>query len=156
MSVYRTNISFDKYQMEGISRFVPWYPTLTMPSAFTFSKTSREPSSTSWMTRLADHTRRWTTRWWKPSENAGVTTNIGAIDHSRYPMFTVNHFNGPMTYSPEGFLDHNLGSLNPVYISLLRGSIVGMADSAEGAGPTNPFVKGLFSGKGIATKHTQE
>jgi hypothetical protein len=51
-------------------------PTLTMMSVFLFSKPGPGlgASFTSWMTRLADHTRRWITRWCKPSVNAGVTT----------------------------------------------------------------------------------
>jgi hypothetical protein len=35
---------------------------------------------------------------------------------------------------------------------ILRGSIVGAADTAEGAGSINPFIKGLFSGIVIATQ----
>ena len=77
---------------------------------------------------------------------------VGDIDHSGYPTFTVNHFNGPVTHSSEGFLDRNLDSLNPDFVSLLRGSVVGAADSAEGAGSINPFIKGLFSGQVIATQ----
>ncbi|KAI9452577.1 P-loop containing nucleoside triphosphate hydrolase protein [Boletus coccyginus] len=34
------------------------YPTSTTPSVFTFSKTSLAASPTSWMTRVADHTKR--------------------------------------------------------------------------------------------------
>jgi hypothetical protein len=42
-------------------------------------------------------------------------------------MFTVNHFNGPVTYSSEGFLERDLDALNPDYVSLLRGA----ADGSE-------------------------
>jgi hypothetical protein len=77
---------------------------------------------------------------------------VGNIDHSGYPTFTVNHFNGPVTYSSEGCLSRNLDSLDPDFISILRGSIVSAADTAEGAGSINPFIKGLFSGKVIATQ----
>jgi len=59
---------------------------------------------------------------------------------------------GLFTYSSEGFLDHNLDSLNPNFILLLRGSIVGAADGAEGAGRFNPFIKSLFFGKAIVTQ----
>ncbi|KAG8216178.1 P-loop containing nucleoside triphosphate hydrolase protein [Butyriboletus roseoflavus] len=69
---------------------------------------------------------------------------VGAIDRSGYPTFTVNHFNGPVTYSSDGFLDRNLDSLNPDFVSLLRGS--------SRVGSINPFVKGIFSGKAIATQ----
>ena len=54
-----------------------------------------------------------------------------------------NHFNGQVTYSSEGFL---------VRISLLRGIAGTASDGAEGAGSMNLFVKGLFSGKAIATQ----
>jgi chitin synthase len=72
----------------------------------------------------------------------------GAIDRSGYPSFTVNHFNGPVTYSSEGFLDRDLDAINPDFVSLLRGA----ADGLEGSGSINPFVKGLFSAKAIATQ----
>lgn len=72
----------------------------------------------------------------------------GSIDRTGFPTFTVNHFNGPVTYSSEGFLEKNLDALNPDYVSLLRGA----ADGLEGSGSINPFVKGLFSAKAIATQ----
>ncbi|KAF8428889.1 P-loop containing nucleoside triphosphate hydrolase protein [Boletus edulis BED1] len=43
------------------------------------------------------------------------------------------------------FLERTLDFLNPDSISLLRGSLAGV-------GPANPFVKGLFSAKAIATQ----
>jgi chitin synthase len=67
------------------------------------------------------------------------------------PDIHRHYFNGPATYSSEEILDRNLDSLNPDFVSLLRGSIAGAADGAEGAGSINPFVKGLFSGKVITT-----
>ena len=67
------------------------------------------------------------------------------IDRSGYSTFTVNHFNGPVTSSSEGFLDRNLNSLDPDFVLLLCGSIVGAADGTEGAGSINPSVKGIFS-----------
>ena len=65
---------------------------------------------------------------------------------------SVNHFNGPTTYSSEGFLNRNLDSLNPDFVYLLSGSMAGTADSAEGAGSINPFIKGIFSAKAIVTQ----
>ncbi|KAF8416231.1 P-loop containing nucleoside triphosphate hydrolase protein [Boletus edulis BED1] len=50
------------------------------------------------------------------------------------------------------FLERTLDFLNPDSISLLRGSLAGASDGAEGVGPANPFVKGLFSAKAIATQ----
>jgi hypothetical protein len=48
-------------------------------------------------------------------------------------------FDGPVTYSAEGFLERDLDPLNPDFVSLLRGSL-------------KPFVKELFFGKAIATQ----
>ncbi|KAJ7433178.1 hypothetical protein B0H11DRAFT_1614720, partial [Mycena galericulata] len=61
--------------------------------------------------------------------------------------FTISHFNGPGTYSAEGFLQRNLDVRNPDFVSLLR------RESDVGTGGSgNPFVvKGLFSGKAIGT-----
>ncbi|KAG6369434.1 hypothetical protein JVT61DRAFT_14849 [Boletus reticuloceps] len=77
---------------------------------------------------------------------------VGPVNRSGSPMFTINHFNGPVSYSSEGFLEHNFDSLNPDVISLLCGSLASASDSAEGVGSANPFVKGLFSAKAIATQ----
>jgi len=93
---------------------------------------------------------------------------LGAMDRSGYATFTVNHFNGPVTYSSEGFLERNLDALNPDFVALLRGTSASASASApasaagaglgtgtdamEGAGSINPFVKGLFLGKAIATQ----
>ncbi|KAJ6481577.1 glycosyltransferase family 2 protein [Mycena vitilis] len=81
----------------------------------------------------------------------------GGLDRAGFPTFTISHFNGPVTYSAEGFLVRNLDALNPDFVSLLRGEaeVVG-ALSVGGAGgnggSVNPFVKGLFSGRAIATQ----
>ncbi|KAI9449751.1 hypothetical protein HD554DRAFT_2044378 [Boletus coccyginus] len=77
---------------------------------------------------------------------------IRPIDCLGYPTFTVNYFNRPVIYSSEDFLDCNLDSLNSNFILLLRGSTIGVVDSAEGARSVNPFIKGLFSGKAIMTQ----
>ena len=81
--------------------------------------------------------------------------------------FTVNHFNGPVTYSSKGFFECNLNVLNLDFVALLWGTStasttvslsaagVGLGtgtDAIEGAGSINPFIKGLFSGKAIATQ----
>jgi hypothetical protein len=54
----------------------------------------------------------------------------------------------------EGFLGRNFDSLNPDFVSLLRGNAAGCKATAggEGSGSINPFVRVLFSGKGIATQ----
>jgi chitin synthase len=72
----------------------------------------------------------------------------GDADRSGHPTFTVHHFNGPVTYSSESFLERNLDALNPDFVSLFRGT----SDGVESPGSINPFVKGLFSAKAIATQ----
>ena len=84
-----------------------------------------------------------------------------------YVVFTVNHFNGPVTYSSDGFLERNLDVLNLDFVGLLWGAStsvstsaaisaagvgLGTTDTLEGAGSINPLVKGLFSGKAIVTQ----
>ncbi|KAG6837153.1 hypothetical protein H0H93_013743 [Arthromyces matolae] len=71
----------------------------------------------------------------------------GSSDRNGNLTFTINHFNGPITYSSESFLARNLDALNPDFVSLLRG-----IDGQETSGSINPFVKGLFSAKAIATQ----
>ncbi|KAI5997553.1 P-loop containing nucleoside triphosphate hydrolase protein [Pisolithus albus] len=90
-------------------------------------------------------------KWWG---NHSSFKSGGGLDRSGFPTFTICHFNGPVTYSPEAFLECNLDALNPDFVALLRGTAVGagIADGGEGAGSINPFVKGLFSGKAIATQ----
>ena len=80
---------------------------------------------------------------------------VGAMDRDGYPTFTVKHYNGPVTYSAGGFLERNLDALNPDFVSLLRGmDVPGITTlgGGEGAGSVNPFVKGLFNGRAIATQ----
>ncbi|KAI5983209.1 P-loop containing nucleoside triphosphate hydrolase protein [Pisolithus albus] len=90
-------------------------------------------------------------KWWG---NHSSFKSGGGLDRSGFPTFTICHFNGPVMYSPEAFLERNLDALNPDFVALLRGMAVGagIADGGEGAGSINPFVKGLFSGKAIATQ----
>ncbi|KXN87631.1 Chitin synthase 8 [Leucoagaricus sp. SymC.cos] len=81
----------------------------------------------------------------------------GAIDRSGFPTFTINHFNGAVTYSSENFLERNLDAVNPDFVSLLRGATgadagAGGINDGTGLGSINPFVKGLFSNKAIATQ----
>ncbi|KAJ7117961.1 glycosyltransferase family 2 protein [Mycena crocata] len=96
--------------------------------------------------KKTDHTmvEAFTKRWGNHSSfKAG-----GGMDKSGFPTFTIAHFNGPVTYSSEGFLARNLDALNPDFVSLLRGE----GEGPSGSGSNNPFVKGLFSGKAIATQ----
>ena len=44
---------------------------------------------------------------------------LGEMDRAGYTTFTVNRFNRPVTYSLDGFLEHNLDALNPDFVGLL-------------------------------------
>ncbi|GBE85565.1 hypothetical protein SCP_0800820 [Sparassis crispa] len=61
---------------------------------------------------------------------------------------------GPVTYSSHEFLDRDLDALDPDFVSLLRGASASTTDtpSADGSGSINPFVRGLYSAKAIATQ----
>lgn len=141
----------NEYNLEGISRFVPQVPYFDNSECIRLLQNTpgglihimddqarRQPKKT-------DHTmvEAFTKRWGNHS-----SFKAGAVDRSGYPSFTVNHFNGAVTYSSEGFLDRNLDAINPDFVSLLRGAV----DGLEGSGSINPFVKGLFSAKAIATQ----
>lgn len=141
----------NEYNVEGIARFVPQVPHFENTECVRLLQNSpgglihimddqarRQPKKT-------DHTmvEAFSKRWGNHS-----SFKTGSIDRSGFPSFTVNHYNGPVTYSAEGFLDRNLDAINPDFISLLRGA----ADGHEGSGSINPFVKGLFSAKAIATQ----
>ncbi|KAJ7473492.1 glycosyltransferase family 2 protein [Mycena latifolia] len=96
--------------------------------------------------KKTDHTmvEAFTKRW---GNHSSFKTG-GGLDRAGFPTFTINHFNGPVTYSAEGFLARNQDALNPDFVSLLRGSGEGAGDG----GSVNPFVKGLFNGRAIATQ----
>ncbi|KAG1818874.1 glycosyltransferase family 2 protein [Suillus variegatus] len=130
----------DEYQNEGISRFVPTCPGGLIHIMDDQARRSHKKTDHSMVEAFG---KRWSNH---------SSFKVGVIDRSGFPTFTVNHFNGPVAYSAEGFLDRNLDALNPDFVSLLRGSASGISDGAEGAGSMNPFVKGLFSGKAIATQ----
>lgn len=142
-------IHVNEYAEEGISRFVPQVPYFdntecirllqNKPGGLTLimdDQARRAPKKTN-HTMVEAFQKRWGNH---------SSFKAGTIDRSGFPTFTVNHFNGPVTYSSDGFLERNLDALNPDFVSLLRGA----ADGLTGSG--NPFVKGLFSGKAIATQ----
>ena len=141
----------NEYNVEAISRFVPQVPYFdnaecirllqNIPGGLIHimdDQARRQPKKT-------DHTmvEAFSKRWGNHS-----SFKTGTADRSGYPSFTISHFNGAVTYSAEGFLDRNLDAINPDFVSLLRGA----ADGLEGTGSINPFVKGLFSAKAIATQ----
>ncbi|KAH7883110.1 glycosyltransferase family 2 protein [Phlebopus sp. FC_14] len=145
----------DEYQTEGISRLVPSVPYFdnaecvrllqNKPGGLIHIMDDQARRSH----KKTDHTmvEAFGKRWGNHS-----SFKVGSVDRSGFPTFTVNHFNGPVTYSAEGFLERNLDALNPDFVSLLRGSTTSTTDGVEGTGSINPFVKGLFSGKAIATQ----
>ncbi|KAL4248592.1 TRAFAC class myosin-kinesin ATPase superfamily protein [Abortiporus biennis] len=145
----------ESYNNEGIARFVPQVPYFDNSECIRLlqhrpgglihimdDQARRQP-------RKTDHTmvEAFSKRWGNHS-----SFKVGAIDRSGFPTFTVNHYTGPVTYSAEGFLDRNLDYLNPDFVSLLRGTSSGDAPVTDGSGSDNPFVKGLFSAKAIATQ----
>ncbi|KAF9225027.1 glycosyltransferase family 2 protein [Gyrodon lividus] len=145
----------DEYQTEGISRFVPTVPYFDNAECVRLLQNKLGglihimDDQARRSHKKTDHTmvEAFGKRWGNHS-----SFKIGTMDRSGFPTFTVNHFNGPVAYSAEGFLERNLDALNPDFVSLLRGSSSNSSDGAEGAGSINPFVKGLFSGKAIATQ----
>ncbi|KII91880.1 glycosyltransferase family 2 protein [Plicaturopsis crispa FD-325 SS-3] len=147
----------DEYNNEGIARFVPQVPYFdnsecirllqNTPGGLTHimdDQARRAPKKT-------DHTmvEAFGKRWGNHS-----SFKVGSMDRSGFPTFTVNHFNGPVTYSADGFIERNLDALSPDFVSLLRGTSTSPSDPSggEGSGSNNPFVKGLFSAKAIATQ----
>jgi chitin synthase len=80
---------------------------------------------------------------------------VGSVDRSGFPTFAINHFNGPVTYLAEGFLERYLETLIPDFVSLCRGNTTCFEAAAGGEGSgsiVNPFIRRLFSGKAIATQ----
>ncbi len=146
-----------EYNNEGISRFVPHIPYFDNSECVRLlqnrpgglihimdDQARRQP-------RKTDHTmvEAIAKRWANHS-----SFKSGGVDRSGFPTFTINHFSGPVTYSSQGFLEKNLDWLNPDFVSLLRGTSTGTSDApaADGSGSMNPFVRGLFSAKAIATQ----
>ncbi|KAI0074333.1 glycosyltransferase family 2 protein [Panus rudis PR-1116 ss-1] len=144
-----------EYTTEGISRFVPQVPYFDNSECLRLLQ--HKPGGLIHI--MDDQARRmprkndttmveaFSKRWGNHS-----SFKVGAADRSGIPTFTVNHFSGPVTYSAEGFLERNLDSVNPDFVSLLRGTSTGDAPPADGSGSINPFVRGLFSAKAIATQ----
>lgn len=146
-----------EYNSEGISRFVPQIPYFDNTECLRLlqnqpgglihimdDQARRAPKKTA-HTMIEAFGKRWGNH---------SSFKVGSVDRSGFPTFTINHFNGPVAYSSDGFLERNLEALNPDFVSLLRGTTSGAETAAggEGSGSINPFVRGLFSGKAIATQ----
>ncbi|KAI6019144.1 glycosyltransferase family 2 protein [Pisolithus marmoratus] len=148
----------DEYQSEGISKYVP--PISYFDNSECIRLFQNKPGGLIHIMddqarrshKKTDHTmvEAFAKRW----GNHSSFKLGGGLDRSGYTPFTICHFNGPVTYSSEAFLERNLDALNPDFVALLRGTPAGagVGDGGEGAGSINPFVKGLFSGKAIATQ----
>ena len=147
----------DEYTAEGISRFVPTVPYFDNAECIRLlqnkpgglihimdDQARRAPKKTD-QTMVEAFAKRWGNH---------SSFKVGTLDRSGSSTFTINHFNGPVTYSSEGFIERNLDALNPDFVSLLRGANNNLADASgvEGSGSINPFVKSLFTGKAIATQ----
>ncbi|KAL1757372.1 glycosyltransferase family 2 protein [Schizophyllum commune] len=141
----------NEYAAEGIAHYVPQVPYFDNSECVRLlqnkpgglihimdDQSRRLPKKTD-QTMVEAFQKRWGNH---------TSFRAGGLDRSGFPTFTVSHFNGPVTYSAESFLERNLDALNPDFVSLLRGA----ADAHDTSGSDNPFVKGLFSAKAIATQ----
>lgn len=145
----------DEYNQEGIAHYVPPIPYFDnaecvrllshMPGGLIHIMDDQARR----MPKKSDHTmvEAFGKRWGNHS-----SFKVGGIDRSGFPTFTVNHYNGPVTYSSEGLLEKNLDALNPDFVSLLRGSDGATPHGTEGTGSVNSFIRNLFCGKAIATQ----
>lgn len=92
----------------------------------------------------------------------------GGTDRTGFPTFTVQHYNGSVTYSSESFLEKDADAINPDFVSLLkgRGHLAatggarrgpGQPVTVDGTGSSNPFIQGLFTDRAVATQaHPQD
>ncbi|KAF8119490.1 P-loop containing nucleoside triphosphate hydrolase protein [Boletus edulis] len=87
----------DEYRTEGISRFVPSVPY------FDNAECARRSHKKTDLTMVEAFGKRWGNH---------SSFKVGPVDRSGSPAFT-------------GFLERNLDSLNPDFVSLLRGSLAG-------------------------------
>lgn len=89
---------------------------------------------------------------------------MSGMDRSGYATFTISHYNGPVTYSSEAFLERDADVINPDFVQLLRRS-PGVESNArrvptatlDGGGSTNEFIQQLFESKAVSTeRHPQD
>ncbi|CAO3597269.1 unnamed protein product [Absidia cylindrospora] len=62
------------------------------------------------------------------------------------PLFSIRHFDGQVTYNPQGFVDRNKDVLNPDFVTLIRGG-------ADVPASYNTFILDLFASKNINTEY---
>lgn len=144
-----------EYNSEGIARFVPEVPYFDNAECIRLlthkpgglihimdDQARRQPRKTN-QTMVEAFGKRWGNH---------SSFKVGVADRSGFPTFTINHFTGPVTYSSEGFLERNQDLMSPDFVSLLRGTSTTDTPAADGTGSINPFVRGLFTGKAVATQ----
>ncbi|KAI0089472.1 glycosyltransferase family 2 protein [Irpex rosettiformis] len=144
-----------EYNSEGIARFVPEIPYFDNAECMRLlthkpgglvhimdDQARRQPRKTN-QTMVEAFGKRWGNH---------SSFKVGVADRSGFPTFTINHFTGPVTYSSEGFLERNQDLMSPDFVSLLRGTSTTDTPAADGTGSINPFVRGLFTSKAVATQ----
>lgn len=145
----------DEYSMEGVQQYIPtvnYFDSTECVRMLTAKpgglihimddQARRAPKKTE-HTMVEAFAKRWGTH---------ASFKSGGTDRSGFPTFTVSHYSGAVTYSAESWLEKNSDTINPDFVSLLRGSNHTTVASMEQPGSNNPFVQGLFSAKAIATQ----
>lgn len=145
----------DEYATEGVRQYLPTVPFFdstecvrmlsSKPGGLTHimdDQARRAPKKTE-HTMVEAFTKRWGTH---------SSFKSGGSDRSGFPTFSVAHYNGAVTYSAESWLERNQETVNPDFVSLLRGTTNATTASMEQPGSNNPFIQGLFSAKAIATQ----
>lgn len=145
-----------EYADEGITNFVPempWYNNLGCVEVIDKpgGLISIMDSQAAKLPKKNEHTlvQTFAKKW-----NHHNSFKTGSADRSGFPTFTIQHYTGAVTYSAEGLLERNSDTMNPDFVSLLRGNSPDAANHtmSEGAGSANPFVRSLFAEKAIATR----
>ncbi|KAK8846712.1 hypothetical protein IAR55_005799 [Kwoniella newhampshirensis] len=81
--------------------------------------------------------------------NGHASFSLATNSRSGGASFTINHYDGPVTYSTENFLERNANETSADILRLLRGGVNGPQAVSEHQGSNNPFVKSLFSSRTI-------
>jgi chitin synthase len=115
MKLFESHVT--RHNSEGISRFVPQIPYFPRLLQNRPGRLIHIMDDQAWHTpKKMDLTmvKAFGKRW-----GNHPSFKVGSVHRSGFPTFTINHFNGPVTYSAEGFLNQNLDSLSPDFVSLL-------------------------------------
>jgi hypothetical protein len=124
-----------------------------MLNASSYYKTNQVDLFTSQMTKSAKHAKRWVKQWWKLFQRIIHHSKVRTLNRSGSSTLTIHHFNRPVTYFSEGFLEWNLDVLNSDLVSLLHGATNSSTDVSrvEGSNSINPFIESLLPSKAIIT-----